>query len=97
MRVCLRVVVAVGAVSALFSTIERRRCVDGVDRRHRCHSDERHLVIDRHLPAGFTYQFTATENLYIDNPSVTSTVSPTARQEGGLSMTAGALIEAGSL
>ena len=44
--------------------------------------------------SGFTYESPTTNNLYIYNPSVSSSVSPTASQQGGLSVTTGALIEA---
>lgn len=43
---------------------------------------------------GFTYEAPALNNLYIYDPSVSSSVSPTGSELGGLSVTTGALIEA---
>ena len=43
---------------------------------------------------GFTYESPAADNLYIYDSSVSSSVSPTATQEGGRSITTGALIAA---
>lgn len=43
---------------------------------------------------GFTYESANTKNLYIYDPNVSSSVSPTASQQNGVSVTTGALIEA---
>ena len=43
---------------------------------------------------GFSYQFPTADNVYVYNPNVSSSVSPTASQQSGLSLTTGALIEA---
>ncbi len=43
---------------------------------------------------GFTYESPSANNLYVYDPSVSSKVSPAASQKSGLSLTAGALIEA---
>jgi phosphate transport system substrate-binding protein len=44
---------------------------------------------------GFTYEPTNPNCLFVYDPDVSSSVSPTANQQGGLSMAVGALIEAG--
>jgi hypothetical protein len=44
--------------------------------------------------AGFTYERANPKSLYTYDPDVTSSVSPTASQLGGLSVTTGALIQA---
>ncbi len=46
-----------------------------------------------HTP-GFSYETANTNSLYIYDPNVSSSVSPTASQQDGLSVTTGALIEA---
>ncbi len=43
---------------------------------------------------GFTYESPSANNLYVYDPSVSSSVSPAASQKAGRSLTAGALIEA---
>ncbi len=43
--------------------------------------------------AGFTYEVAKPKYLYTYDPDVTSSVSPTASQQSGLSVTTGALIE----
>ena len=43
---------------------------------------------------GFSYETANTNSLYIYDPNVSSSVSPTASQQDGLSLTTGALIEA---
>ena len=43
---------------------------------------------------GFTHEIATSHNLYIYDPDVSSSVSPTASQQSGLSVTTGALLEA---